>query len=413
MSEAVWIRGQPHRAEKRYWYGTQRSIPPAETLERVRPYFARAGLTRLANITGLDRLGIPTVVAVRPNASYLAVDAGKGFTTEAATVSAAMESIERYCAEAVRLPEVRASHEERAAAGAVVALDRLLLAKHAVFTPKSIESWVFGWDICHQREVAVPSICVAMAARRLDRADLMSFQNTSNGLASGNNLAEAITAALLEVVERDAVACHRVASERHGRPMRRFGVESVTDPLVGDLLDRLAAAGLSATVLDCTVDTAIPVYLAYVHDQRLRHVGIYRGYGAHLDPAIAMARAITEAVQSRVVFIAGARDDLFSHDYTRLKQTDNEEMVASLERMACVADARALVSSATPTFEGDIAVIRERLEAVGLDEIIVFDLTPPDFPVAIVRVVVPGLEGYVTDCYAPGVRARTFSRSVG
>ncbi len=73
-----------------------RTCSPQETISQIEPYFEKIGLTRLADITGLDRIGIPVILSVRPNSTFLAVDAGKGITPEAATASAAMEYIERY-----------------------------------------------------------------------------------------------------------------------------------------------------------------------------------------------------------------------------------------------------------------------------------------------------------------------------
>jgi len=51
------------------------------------------GITRVANVTGLDHVGIPVVMACRPNARGLAVSQGKGLTLDAAKASAVMESI--------------------------------------------------------------------------------------------------------------------------------------------------------------------------------------------------------------------------------------------------------------------------------------------------------------------------------
>src|SRR5262249_25251471 len=36
--------------------GTHRAVPPAETVERVRPFLSAMGITRVANITGLDKI---------------------------------------------------------------------------------------------------------------------------------------------------------------------------------------------------------------------------------------------------------------------------------------------------------------------------------------------------------------------
>ena len=57
----------PAAVAKRRFSGTYRTVAPAETVARVRPYFSEAGITRVANVTGLDRLGIPVVMVTRPN----------------------------------------------------------------------------------------------------------------------------------------------------------------------------------------------------------------------------------------------------------------------------------------------------------------------------------------------------------
>jgi ribosomal protein S12 methylthiotransferase accessory factor len=78
--------------------------------------------------------------------------------------------------------------------------------------------------------------------------------------------------------------------------------------------------------------------------------------------------------------------------------------------MPAPVDARERPSLATDSFEGDVRYVLGRLKAVGLDQVIVFDLTLPGFDVSVVRVVVPGLEGYVIDYYSPGPRAVAFSK---
>ena len=61
-----------------------------------RPYFDEVGITRVADITGMDRIGIPVYAAIRPDSKSLAVDSGKGITREQAKCSAVMEAIERW-----------------------------------------------------------------------------------------------------------------------------------------------------------------------------------------------------------------------------------------------------------------------------------------------------------------------------
>jgi YcaO-like protein with predicted kinase domain len=402
----VRFRGREHTSRKAFFHGCQRTMAPAETLARIRPHFRRIGLTRLANVTGLDRIGIHTVVSVRPNSRYLSVDAGKGFTLEAAQVSAAMECIERYHGEQVDVPQVHAAYDELEPGPGRIPLELLPLSRHSLFSPRRPERWSMGWDLVGQREVAVPGVMVGLERQRAERTELLSFQASSNGLASGNTFLEAVTAGLLELVERDAVACQRVL-EAQGTPTPVVRLDTLRQPLVADLLRRLDEAGVSVVLHDCTVDTGIPVYTAYLYDRLTRHVGIYRGYGAHLDPEIAMVRAITEAVQGRLIYITGSRDDFFRHNYLRLKLNDSESTARMFDGMTPTLDAGARPSLATPTFEGDLHLIVDRLRAVGLHQVIVLDLTLPEFDVSVVRVLCPGLEGYVTDYYAPGPRARS------
>ena len=82
-----------------YCTGTRRCRAPGQTLELIGPLLGRFGITRLADITGLDCLGVPVAQAVRPAAATVAVSQGKGATRDAALVSAAMEAIELHHAE--------------------------------------------------------------------------------------------------------------------------------------------------------------------------------------------------------------------------------------------------------------------------------------------------------------------------
>jgi len=52
---------------KGYVLDTHRSKPPEETLKSARKVAGAAGITRVADITGLDRLGIPVFTSMRPD----------------------------------------------------------------------------------------------------------------------------------------------------------------------------------------------------------------------------------------------------------------------------------------------------------------------------------------------------------
>ncbi len=407
MADGVVINGVAHTAKKGFYRGTQRTAPPEVTLENIRRVAPTVGLTRLADITGLDRIGIPTFAGYRPQAPTLAASAGKGFTTIAAQVSAGMEAVEIWHAENLTLEVVLASHRELATDELTVAREHLPLTKHSLFDPTRTEAWVWGWDIVTQRQVAVPYACVSMGNNDYRPTDRwMPFAAGSNGLAGGNHILEAVAAALYEVVERDAIACERVA----GTAMdRRVDLTTISDSLVQSLIDQYNAAGVTPYLFDCTVDTAVPTYMAIVADRLDPSLGLYRGYGAHLDPHIAMIRALTEAAQARLVLLAGSRDDYFGRDQ-RLNRFSGDARMTSLDDLPAHARADSHPAAATDAFHSDIHAVVQRLTDAGLSSVIVVDLSRPDLGIPVARVVVPELEGYVFDHYLAGPRARAHSR---
>jgi ribosomal protein S12 methylthiotransferase accessory factor len=408
---AVSFRRRKLRAAKAFLHGTHRTAPPAATLERIRPYFDTVGLTRLANLTGLDRIGVPVTLAVRPNGRVLSSTAGKGLSLEAASVSAAMEAIEIYHAEHVRLPVLCQSYEALQTERATIPIERLPCVRYGVFNAQLTERWVLGWDLARQEDVAVPLALVSLVSDPGWTSAWWYFQGGSNGLASGNHFLEALCVGLFEVIERDAIACHMSAWEQQGHPPPRLRLETINSAMVQDLLAKLTAAKIRPVLFDCTVDTGVPAYLVYLYDQAQRHVGIFRGSGAHLDPEVAMVRALTEAIQSRALYFAGSRDDILRRGLLSLQIHDDDRAIQFFESAPPVLDAREQTSEATDVFEGDVHRVLRKLREVGLDQVIVLDLTHPGFDISIVRVIVPGLEGYRFERAVPGRRAVAFGAS--
>ncbi|MDA8297038.1 MAG: YcaO-like family protein [Actinomycetota bacterium] len=403
---AIEFRGHAHRSAKQWRSTTHRACPPEQTFERIQPLLARAGVTRVADITGLDRIGVTVVSAQRPNARSLAAAAGKGFDRIAATVSACMEAIELHHAEHAELPVELGSLRAMAARGPVVAADRLPLVRDSVYTDDVVLPWTIGFDLVAQAETRLPLELVCLPNQEVPalRMGGQLFQAGSNGLASGNSFLEALCAGLYEVIERDAHALAQLADRQLGRTAPRVDAINSPYPLVRDLAERLDAAGQLLVVCDVTSDVDVPCHTATILDRHERNVGAHAGYGSHLDPQISMVRAITEAVQGRAIYISGSRDDLYVSEFRRWKRGDLASNVRRfLEAPAPIAPERADCSGAS--FEADVATLLARLSAVGCDEVVVVDLTDPSFGVPVVKVVVPGLEGYADFAnYAPGPR---------
>jgi ribosomal protein S12 methylthiotransferase accessory factor len=320
-----------------------------------------------------------------------------------------MEAFELHAAETAELPFIRASYRELSNRYSLPPVTDLPLTRRGLFSEDWPYHWHLGWDLISQSEVPVPLAMVGMSRSYAIVASMGAFHVTSNGLGAGNTFLEAVAAGLYEVIERDAIACQYYAALHRGHmlpvlpdaALRRY-------PLVAGVLERCDQAGVEVTVYDCMVDTKVPTYAAFVYNRVDRGVGVVQGSGAHLDPEIAILRAITEGLQARLNFIAGSRDDIFRTAFIRF-QVDWSQAVKLIERDRINApQAERVESRANTTFEDDITDLLHCIQSVGPYSVAVIDLTPPDFPVHVVRVVVLGLEGYMHFGYRPGRRATTY-----
>jgi YcaO-like protein with predicted kinase domain len=389
--------------------GTHRACPPAETLRRIRPFFGEMGITRVANVTGLDQVGIPTVMVVRPNSRSLSVSQGKGVDLDSARASGVMEAVEQWHAERVTNPLILASFADLPGGRAVVSVAGL---------PRSVRPWdrflrtlwVEGDDLVSGRPRLVPYEMVHLDLRLPFPEASGCFPIGSNGLASGNTKLEATLHGLWELVERDATTLflRRTAAAQWAR---RIDLDSVGDAACRGLLDRFERAGIDVGVWDTTTDLGLPSFLCAVVERSFdpfRPVGMARGMGCHNDAAVALSRALTEAAQSRLTRIVGSRDDLSGEDVARL-QSEHENARHRAQVRAPARPPRRFdeVSSASlPSFEADLRLALQRLAQRGLEQVVAVDLSRPAYPVHVVRVVVPGLEG-ISEMpgYVPGPRA--------
>jgi YcaO-like protein with predicted kinase domain len=379
------FQGQVLDAPIRLAEGTARAAGLAATWRRFAPAARRAGITRIAELTGLDTIGIPVFSAIRPMGRSLSTQQGKGATAEAARVSALMESLETWSAEHLVLPVVRASWRrlgDRAIDAGRLPRPRGRLDRDARW------SWVEGRDLAADRTVLVPTEAVTLDTAF--RAPPV-FDVSSNGLASGNALVEAIAHGLCEVIERDAEAAWRRAGSD-----RRLVLDSIADPTCRALIDRIAAAGARVFVWDLVdparaVAPGVAVIGAAIMEDPAepawRTLGFYQGFGAHWRPEIAIARALTEAAQTRLTYIAGARDDFFPRDYARA--TDPALLAALWRRFSAPCDEPVAYDDLPRLAAATLGDAVEQLVA-GQRQVVVVDLTHPAIGVPVVKVLVPG-----------------------
>ena len=292
-----------------YRGGTHRLMPPARTLKQITPMLKACGITRCADVTYLDNIGISVFCAIRPPAAILQVSNGKGLTPEEARVSALMEAIELFHAENPESGQLtKASirgyqkHSRR-----YIPPDALSdFQKQNYFSIDLQMEWVEGEDLQSGDLVQVPASFVFFS-----REPALHI-TTTNGLASGNHIIEASLHGLYELIERDAAA--RLLNNKKipiREKCRVVDLSSIEDANLQDILEKIRTAGSKIVVLH--VESCIPVHTFWAvllnKSSAISGSTFNTGWGTHLDLSVAASRAITEAVQSRATMIHGSRED--------------------------------------------------------------------------------------------------------
>jgi ribosomal protein S12 methylthiotransferase accessory factor len=377
---------------KFFYSGSHRIIAPIDTLKKVRPLLGVLGITRIANITGLDRIGIPVCMACRPNSRSLSVSQGKGLDVLSAKASAVMESIESYHAEHAAVPLRLGSYEELRYAHACANPKLLPRPDDQKWHPYLPILWTEATDFVTEQAVLVPYELVHLNATLDSIPGEGSFLASSSGLASGNHLLEAISHAICELIERDALALSRLLPDWSAR---RLDLSTVDDAGCRWLIDKFQAVGIELGVWDVSSDVGVAAYLCCGLDSEQDHfhpMPVAVGSGCHPSRSVALSRALTEAAQCRATLIAGTRDDLSARDYEYLFSAE----AASPWRKAIEAPASRSFQSApdflSDNLHDDVEWELAQLRHAGLNQVIVVDLTKPEFQVPVVRVIIPGLE---------------------
>jgi len=417
---------------------------PEETLERVRPLMKTAGITRLSDITGLDRLGIPVWSSVVPRSrDMLSVYNGKGSTHIGAKVGAIMEAFERNAGLTFKRPLIHASYNAISKERRALDPETAGLVMHQTYTKDKEILWTAGNDLFTGEEIMVPADLAGYnSVECADQAVRTYAICTTNGLASGNTYEEAVAQALCELIERDAWTIATVLA--HWMPRAKFEAgrakaglpklewkgkdeqpfaddgdrypivdPSTFDPEVRHVYDMYMAAGLPPSIRDVTSDVGIPTMVVTVTedvsaDLPRAHLGI----GTHQEPRVAALRALTEAAQSRVVDIQGVREDMTEADEQTPRYMAHAKRVSHINRKTwyhmktnnriSFAD---IPSIQTEDTLDDVKLMLDRLRACDLNLAIEVDVTNPEVGIPVTRVIVPGLESWAADHGRVGKRA--------
>lgn len=272
-----------------------RSRSAADTAGIAQALAPSLGITRVADATGLDRLGLPVFFSDRPRGRVAKVHSGKGMTAADARVGALMEALEFAVAESA------------VAGGPLVCVDH---AEWLEQLPSGLELIDFAPRLgtasgALQSMVVVPCESLASPGTTLLPAELVlvpnptdasppMFGRSSNGLASGNTLEEATLHALFEVLERDALAMNLARDWSH-----LLANAELPPPFAARAAD-WKRLGIELVVRFVPNELSLPCFDAVVHDPSSRGLGAARGSGLHFDRTIALSRAVCEAAQSRL-----------------------------------------------------------------------------------------------------------------
>jgi len=395
------MRIKLRRRPKRYFFDTHRALTPVETLRRVETLTDKVGISRIEDITGRDKLNIPVYLAHRPGteAGAAPVHTGKGLTGDQARVSVLMEAIERYSAEIKEEDRAKFRFESYKEGNSEnkVEPSSLILSALSKVTPDSKIEWCEGYDLMVEDEVLLPANAVYHPYTTTRGGRL--FMSDSNGIASGNNLEEAIFHGMMEVIERDALSYAEIKKDAG----KRIAIEE-DDGLIYELKERFNSQGIETHFWYIPTDVGFPtVVLALDSPEKDANLLVY-GAGTHSDPRIAAIRAITEAAQSRLMRIVKGGSGITPVDYETVKRMNRHWFEAKDGDKDAVRLSE-LPYLATDTIDGDIKIALERLRAIE-KRVLVVDLTREEIGIPVVRVVIPGFEVYARNPERLGHRYR-------
>jgi thioglycine synthase len=433
-----------------------------DTLAEIIPLCTKIGVTRISDITFMDKLYIPNYSAILPGTDdVIWVYSGKGITKSRAMASALMEAIERYSSLSSTYPRsfIQGSYLQLSQSyNKVLHPAEVVEPVNQEYDDKDIMDFLPGFDFLANEDVLVPAE-IALYRHSPKQPAVRVFSHThTNGLASGNVVEEAISHALCEVIERVAVSIADLCAscipyamletmiaslkkeETYGYLLTNIPVGSafVDDPRIFPdvdiseiaeefepikrLVKRFTDSHVSLLIKDISQkDVGIPTILASSAEWITHDFGYFaKGYGTHPDARIALIRAITELSQTRAVNIQGARDDL-----SKIKYKENDDIH---KRKWQFMPASSLAGQMNPTKEiiefseitthvnedirDDINLVLNGLKNAGLKRAIIVDLTNPDIRIPVVRAIVPGLEAFEVTNSVMGNRAREYFRSL-
>ena len=329
-------------AFKGYTLDQDKVLPPEETVKKIKEKFQQVNPNILERTSRIDngRLGIPVYL------SYCGKDAravtgtrkqmGKGATPSQAEASAVMELAERFSFFSFcNAPENFITDTYKNLGARALPFEMIAQSVHDHSTECEITrsifeniplKWTWGYNLTRQEQVLVPF-------------NWFFTINEYNGPSAGNCVEEAISQGICEIVER------HVSSIISHRKLKVSGIslDSATDTLVVEMLQKYRQTGIKLFVSDFSLDTGIPTVgiLAYDPVTFPHSSEIIWTAGTTPDPQKAFSRALTEVAQLAGDFNTGANYEASGlPKFSSLDQTgfitdpENHISIASLPNLS-------------------------------------------------------------------------------
>ncbi|RUM41445.1 MAG: hypothetical protein DSY70_01315 [Desulfobulbus sp.] len=299
-----------HKCRKKYTFDQDKACSPEETVERFLRRLKDAKLDILQGVERIDtgRLDIPVYFSVCGKDARDIIGTkkqmGKGSTPAQSRASACMELAERYSFFSFVKEDdnfLVGDYPTMVAAGyPVLPVEVLLQSVHdTTCSPENLEKlladlpmrWTMARNLTRNQDVLVPfSWFYAI--------------NEFNGPCAGNTMEEALLQGVSEVVERHVCA----VISRHRIRTPALDLQSVTDPVARDLIEKFSRNGIELRVNDFSLDTGIPTIAVLAWDPQTFPEKSELVYTAGTTPGAdkALIRALTEIAQLAGDFETGS-----------------------------------------------------------------------------------------------------------
>jgi ribosomal protein S12 methylthiotransferase accessory factor len=372
------------------------------------------GISSFRSIENLDTIGIPIWIAHRPPSTTISVTAGKSLDPTMAAVGSIIEAIEFWASENP-LPHAQLSSYDAltkskdSAVAEVLPLQDYPLARDNVLDEYTPLYWELVEQLGKEGLAWMPSNMIWLKDRIVQQ--FLDVQQSSNGLASGVSTEDAVLQGLYEVIERDGWTINYFVRDSLGIPPTKIPMVGLP-PEIEWTIQIIRKAGLFPFLFNCTqVDLGIPVIGCALFGRD--GVGLFGGYGCHLNARVAAQRALLESVQSRLCFISGARDDLYRRDFLVMKRQSSEKLIKELEALEpSVPNWGEFANSFDQLHFADTAdeldFLRVMLKNHGITQLYFKVLAREQFgqqSLTVVKVIAPQLEGVHCEYWATNGRA--------